>query len=151
MANIPVSGYQAFWTNAHETFKAEFQRLVGQHPDAEEQPRQLFKVLSDIEDVAGHTATSVGESQEWTSTVSTAEENRANCCKALSGKTLYSALYGTYTVTLQELKGLLKSYKIMLTKMFAILDKTKPVTENIRGLNLAEVKHTTVQVSRLLW
>jgi hypothetical protein len=37
------------------------------------------------------------------------EENRANYCKALSGKTLYSALYGTYTVTLNELKGLLKA------------------------------------------
>jgi hypothetical protein len=29
--------------------------------------------------------------------------------------------------------------------MFTILDKAKPVTENIRGLNLAEVKHLTVQ------
>jgi hypothetical protein len=27
--------------------------------------------------------------------------------------------------------------------------KAKPVTENIGGLNLAEVKHTTVQVTRL--
>jgi hypothetical protein len=39
--------------------------------------------------------------------------------------------------------------QIMLTKMFEILDKAKPFTENIRGLNLAEVKHTTVPVSRL--
>jgi hypothetical protein len=29
------------------------------------------------------------------------------------------------------------------------LNKAKPVTENIRGLNLAAVKHTTVQVTRL--
>jgi hypothetical protein len=29
------------------------------------------------------------------------------------------------------------------------LEKAKPVTENIRGLNLAAVKHTTVQVSGL--
>jgi hypothetical protein len=36
----------------------------------------------------------------------------------------------------------------MLIKIFAILDKAKPVRENIRGLNLAAVKHTTVQVSR---
>jgi hypothetical protein len=42
-----------------------------------------------------------------------------------------------------------KSYKIMITKMFAPVDKAKPVTENIRGLNLAAVKHTTVQVTRL--
>ena len=34
-------------------------------------------------------------------------------------------------------------------KMFAPLDKTKPNTGNIRGLNWAAVKRTTVQVSRL--
>jgi hypothetical protein len=33
-------------------------------------------------------------------------------------------------------------------KMFATLNKAKPYTENTRGLNLAAVKHTTVQVSR---
>jgi hypothetical protein len=32
----------------------------------------------------------------------------------------------------------------------AAFDKSKPVTENIRSLNLAVVKHTTVQMSRLL-
>jgi hypothetical protein len=37
----------------------------------------------------------------------------------------------------------------MITKMFATLDKAKPDTGNTRGLNLAAVKHTTVQVSRL--
>jgi hypothetical protein len=42
-----------------------------------------------------------------------------------------------------------KSYKIIITKIFAPLDKAKPVTENIGGLNLAAVKHTTVQVTRL--
>jgi hypothetical protein len=41
-----------------------------------------------------------------------------------------------------------KLYEIM--KMSAILVKVKPDTENIRGLNLAEVKRTTVQASRLL-
>jgi hypothetical protein len=30
--------------------------------------------------------------------------------------------------------------------MFAALDNAKPVTENIRRLNLAVVKHMTVQV-----
>jgi hypothetical protein len=45
-----------------------------------------------------------------------------------------------------------KSYKIMKMKMFAILDKAKPDTGNIRGLNLAAVMFMTVQASRLpLW
>jgi hypothetical protein len=45
----------------------------------------------------------------------------------------------------------LKSTEIMKMQMFATLDKAKPDTENIRGLNLAAVMCTTVQVSRLLW
>jgi hypothetical protein len=40
----------------------------------------------------------------------------------------------------------------MKMKMFAILDKAKHDTGNTRGLNLAAVIFTTVQVSRLpLW
>jgi hypothetical protein len=42
-----------------------------------------------------------------------------------------------------------KSYKIMIMKMFTILDKVKPDIESIRGLNLAAVNHMTVQVTRL--
>jgi hypothetical protein len=37
----------------------------------------------------------------------------------------------------------------MNMKMFATVDKAKPDTGNIRGLNLEAVKHTTVQVTRL--
>jgi hypothetical protein len=37
----------------------------------------------------------------------------------------------------------------MIMEMFAPLDKAKPVTEDTRGMNLAAVKHTTVQVTRL--
>jgi hypothetical protein len=39
----------------------------------------------------------------------------------------------------------------MIMKMLAILDREKPDTENIRGLNLAAVRRTTVQVTRLLF
>jgi hypothetical protein len=77
--------------------------------NADAQLKQLFKVVCDIEDVAGYTQASVGESQEWSAIVNTADENRQNFCKALTGKTLFSALYGTYTVALQELKAVLKA------------------------------------------
>jgi hypothetical protein len=40
-------------------------------------------------------------------------------------------------------------YKIMKMQMFATLDKAKSDTGNLRGLNLAAYKHTTVQVTRL--
>jgi hypothetical protein len=58
--------------------------------------------------VASCTPAAVGESTEWSTVVSTAKENRASFCKAVSGKTLYSALHGIYTVTLGELKAMLK-------------------------------------------
>jgi hypothetical protein len=54
----------------------------------------------------------------------------------------------TYTIMWQNCAGnKQKSYKIIKMKMYAILDKAKPHTENIRGLNLAVVKRTTVVVS----
>jgi hypothetical protein len=44
-----------------------------------------------------------------------------------------------------------KSFKIMKMKMkmFATLDKAKPDTDNIRGLNLEVVMRMAVQVSSL--
>jgi hypothetical protein len=38
----------------------------------------------------------------------------------------------------------------MKMKMYVILDKEKPQTENIKGFNLAAVIYTPVQVSTLL-
>jgi hypothetical protein len=40
--------------------------------------------------------------------VNSAKENRTNLCKALDGRPLFSGLYGMYTVTLNELKAVLK-------------------------------------------
>jgi hypothetical protein len=59
--------------------------------------------------MARYTPASVGESEQWSSIVSTAEENRQNFCKVLNGKNLFSALYGTYTVALHELKAVRKA------------------------------------------
>jgi hypothetical protein len=53
----------------------------------------------------------VGESFEWTSILSSVEENTANFCKAVDGKPDFSALSavcGMYDVTLNELKAVLK-------------------------------------------
>jgi hypothetical protein len=43
-----------------------------------------------------------------------------------------------------------KSYRIMRMNMFAVQDKAKPDKENMKGLNLAVVKLTTVQMTKLL-
>jgi hypothetical protein len=92
MGDVPMPGYQTFWTNKCSTLKSELQTLLQQYPDADAQLKQLFKVLDDMEDVAGHTSASVEESEERTVTVNAAKENVASYSKALHGKTLYSAL-----------------------------------------------------------
>jgi hypothetical protein len=108
MADIPVQGYQSFWTNTRLALKSEYHSLIGQFPDADAQLKKLFNVLGDTEDVAAYTPASVGNSEQWSAIVNSAE-NRQNLCEALSGKTLFSALYGTYTVALHELKAVLKA------------------------------------------
>jgi hypothetical protein len=104
MAGVPVPGYQAFWAKNRATLQAEYKEIKKQYPDAETQYRRLFDILCDIEDVASFTPAAVRESAEWA-----ADDNRINYCKAFSGKTLFRALYGNYTVTLNELKSLAKA------------------------------------------
>jgi hypothetical protein len=89
--------------------KLEYQQLIGQFPDADAQLKQLLKVIRDIEEMARYTPASVGESEQWSTIVSRAEENRQNFCKVLNGKNMFNALYGTYTVALHELKAVLKA------------------------------------------
>jgi hypothetical protein len=109
MAGIPVPTYQQFWTEKRSALKTEYKDIVSADPDVSAPMHQLFRVLCDIEDVASFTPSSVGESEEWAAIVSAAEDNRESFCVALRGKPLFSALYGTYTVTLNELKNLLKA------------------------------------------
>jgi hypothetical protein len=86
MAAVPMPGYQAHWADKRQTLKLEYQQLVAQFPDADSQLKQVFKLLCNIEDVAGCTPASVGDSEEWSSIVNAAEENQMNFCKALLGK-----------------------------------------------------------------
>jgi hypothetical protein len=81
-----VARYHIFWTKERALLKSEFETLVEQNPGADAQVKELFKVQSDIEDVAGNTPASVGESEEWVIIVNTAEETGENYCKALHGK-----------------------------------------------------------------
>jgi hypothetical protein len=104
MWDVQVLGYQTFWKNKRSTLKSEHQTLVQQYPDADVQLKQLLKLLGDTENMAGHIPALVGESVKWP-----ANENVVSYCKALHGKPLFSALYDTYTVTLDELKDLLKA------------------------------------------
>jgi hypothetical protein len=109
MAAVLVPGYQAFWADKRASLEADYNTLIGKYPDADTQYGQLYSTLCTIEDVAGYTPAVVGESAEWTAIVRSAEENRVCYCKALTGRTLFIALCGTYTVNLKELKSLLKA------------------------------------------
>jgi hypothetical protein len=109
MAGVPVPSYQQFWADKQSNLKKEYQTTAKTHPDAVPCMQHLFKVLCDLEALAGCTPRSVGESQEWDAFISAAEDNQESYSVALQGKTLHSAQYGTYTVTLNDLKSLLKS------------------------------------------
>jgi hypothetical protein len=47
----------------------------------------------------------LGGGEEWSAVISSAEDNRETYCKALQGK----PLYGAYTMTLNDLKKVLKT------------------------------------------
>jgi hypothetical protein len=61
MGEVPVLGCQEFWTNKLYTQKTEYQTLVQQYPKADAQPKQLFNVLGDIEEVTRHILASRGK------------------------------------------------------------------------------------------
>jgi hypothetical protein len=107
--DFPVPGYQIFSTNKRSTLKSQHQTLVQQYPHADTQLKQLLNLLGDIENLAGQAPATVGESAEWAAIVNAAEGNGVSYCKGLHGKPRFSALYGTYTVTLDELEDLLKA------------------------------------------
>jgi hypothetical protein len=62
--------------------------------------QQVYDVLGDIVSLAGCTPSNVGESEVWKAIVDHAEQDKQNLRKVLQGEGLFSALYGTYTVTL---------------------------------------------------
>jgi hypothetical protein len=66
MAEAPVPGYQAFWSERRASLKIEYQVLIKQYPDADPQYRLLYEAICNIEDLAGCTPAAVGESAEWT-------------------------------------------------------------------------------------
>jgi hypothetical protein len=109
MAGVPAPAYQQFWADKRSSLQTEHKDLVTKYPDAAASIKQLFKVLRDLEDLASYTPLSVGQSEECATITSIAEENKESFCRALREKTLFSALYGTYTVALNELRSLLKA------------------------------------------
>jgi hypothetical protein len=77
-------------------------------------------------------------------------KNRVLCDQLQGYATILTIeLFSVWSVPQNYAGNKQKSYKIIIMRMFAILDKAKHDIESIRGLNLAAVRHTTVQVTRL--
>jgi hypothetical protein len=66
-------------------------------------------VLGDIEEMVRHIPASVGKCEEWPAIVNAAKPNETSYCKGRHGKPPFRVLYGAYTVTLLELKAVLKA------------------------------------------
>jgi hypothetical protein len=92
MAGVPVPTYRQFCTDKQSSLTSEYKTIIVTYSDAASSMQQLFKMLCDIEDLASYTPASVGESEKWAIIISSAEEARANYCRVLWGKTLFSAL-----------------------------------------------------------
>jgi hypothetical protein len=43
VAEVPVPGYQSFWTNTRSALKSEYHSLIGQFPDANAQLKSCSK------------------------------------------------------------------------------------------------------------
>jgi hypothetical protein len=108
MADVPIPEFRKYWRQKLVLLKSEGNALMNKYPETASVVQQVCKILTDIENLAGCTPTEVGESSEWTSIVNSMEENRANFCKGLDGKQLFSAVYSMYVITLNEMKAVLK-------------------------------------------
>jgi len=72
---------------------------------------KVHEVLTDIANLAGCTPMEFGDSIEWECIVENAEASRINLFELLEEETLFSALYGVYTLAFTELKKVLQNSK----------------------------------------
>jgi hypothetical protein len=93
-----------------KNLQTSYKGIIAKHPDSDGVLQQVYKVLGDLVSLAGCTPTNVGESEQWVHTVNAAITDKISLSKILKGKSLYSALYGAYTValTISELKAILQ-------------------------------------------
>jgi hypothetical protein len=102
--------FRKYWRQKLASLKSECNVITNRYPEAASLV-EVYKELNDIKILAGSTPAKVGEGCEWTSIVNSAEENRANVCKALYRKPRFSALCEMHVVTLNELKAAPSSEK----------------------------------------
>jgi hypothetical protein len=109
MAGTQVTEYEQYWLHEVNSLHSEYKGIVAKYPDAAPVMEKVHKVLCDIVRIASYTPANVGRGEEWKSIVESAEQDRRQLCDSLKVKLLFSALYGTYTVTLSNLKSVLQT------------------------------------------
>jgi hypothetical protein len=108
VADEATTCFEQFWLHDYNSLQSEYKDLVQEHSEADSVIQEVDKVLGDIVSLTGCTPASVGESATFKEVIENAKQDRINLCNALKGKGLFSALYDTYTITLNELKNVLQ-------------------------------------------
>jgi len=116
-----------YWKNEYESLRAESKNLIAELPKAKDVIQRVLKTLNNIIRLASCTPTKVGQSEEWSRIVNTAQEDRTKHCAILQGKCIFSALYGVYCHILTSLKAVLQKSVGRETETFQIIRPTPTV------------------------
>jgi hypothetical protein len=91
-----MAEHEEYWINEYESLRSESKSLTVEAPEAKDVIQRVLKTLGDIVSLGSCTPVEVGQSDEWSQIVATAQEDREKLCAVIRGKTLFSALYGVY-------------------------------------------------------
>jgi hypothetical protein len=97
------------WLDERHALRTEYKTIVSKFPEADAVLNHVYDILGNIASLARSAPRETSSSIQWEIIVKNALEDRKNLCKALKGKNLFSALFGTYTVALNELKSIVQS------------------------------------------
>jgi hypothetical protein len=103
MADVSVPGFRKYWTRMLVSLKSQCHAITNKYPEAASVIQQVHKYSVTLRFLPDAHRIKWGGNSEWSSIVNSVE-NRVNFCKSLDGKPLFSAVYGMYAVTLNELK-----------------------------------------------
>jgi hypothetical protein len=90
MVDIPVPELK-YWTQRLASLNSQSHVITNKFPEGGAVVQEVHKALNDTEILAGCTPAKAGEGSEWIAVVNSAEASRANFCKDLNGKPLFSA------------------------------------------------------------
>jgi hypothetical protein len=108
MAQLPLFPHEEHWHIELEFQRVESKALLKKHPEVREAIKRVHVMLIDIASLVECTPKKIAESKEWATLFHRVEADRVSLCRMLEGKTLFSNLYGVYSITVSELKVVLQ-------------------------------------------